>query len=64
VEALGYGATWCGVYPDDERVWKIKELLGIPKQVVPLNVIVIGVPDERKTPSERYDERRVHYEKW
>jgi nitroreductase len=64
VEALGYGATWCGVYPDDERVWKIKELLEIPKQVVPLNVIAIGVPDEEKPPSQRYRESRVHYDKW
>jgi len=63
VHAMGYGATWCGLYPDDDRVWKIKELLGLPKQVMPLNVIAIGVPDEEKPPSERYNEERVHYEK-
>ena len=64
VEALGYGATWCGLYPNDEPVWKTRELLGLPKHVMPLNVIAIGVPDEEKPPSERYNEERVHYEKW
>lgn len=53
-----------GLYPNDDIVWKIKELLDLPKQVVPLNVIAIGVPDEEKPPSERYNEERVHYEKW
>ncbi len=64
VHAMGYGATWCGIYPSDERVWKIRELLGLPKQVMPLNVIAIGVPDEEKPPSDRYNEERVHHEKW
>ena len=64
VHAMSYGATWCGVYPSDERVWKVRELLGLPKQVVPLNVIAIGVPDEEKPPADRYNEDRVHHEKW
>ena len=64
VHTMGYGATWCGVYPDDNRVWKIREILDLPKRVIPLNVVAIGVPDEEKPPSNRYKEERVHYEKW
>lgn len=62
--AMGYGATWCGVYPLDDRVWKIRELLGIPKKVYPLCVIAVGVPDEKKPPANRYKQERVHAEKW
>lgn len=64
VHAMGYGATWCGLYPRDDPVWKIRELLGLPKNVVPLCVIAIGVPDEKKQPSNRYKKERVHHEKW
>ena len=64
VHALGYGATWCGIYPRDDPVWKLRELIGLPKNVIPLNVIAIGVPDEEKPPSNRYNEDRVHHEKW
>ncbi|MBE0633220.1 nitroreductase family protein [Candidatus Bathyarchaeota archaeon] len=64
VHALGYGATWCGIYPRDDPVWKLRELIGLPKNVVPLNVIAIGVPDEEKPPANRYNEDRVHHEKW
>jgi nitroreductase len=62
--ALGYGATWCGLYPNDEVVWKIREILGIPKQVYPLGVIAVGVPGEEKPPANRYKQERVHAEKW
>ena len=64
VHAMGYGATWCGVYPSDDVVWKMRELLGLPKQVYPLCIVAIGVPDEGKQPANRYNEERVHREKW
>ena len=64
VHSLGYGATWCGIYPDDDRVWKIRELLEIPKNVFPLCIIAIGVPDKEKPPSNRYKQDRIHFEKW
>jgi nitroreductase len=62
--AMGYGATWCGVYPNDDVVWKMRELLGIPKNVYPLCVVALGVPDEEKPPANRYNQERVHSEKW
>lgn len=62
--AMGYGATWCGIYPNDDTVWKIRELLGIPKTVYPLCVVAVGVPDEEKPPADRYNQARVHTEKW
>ena len=64
VHAMGYGATWCGLYPNDDIVYKMRDLLELPKHVFPLGIIAIGVPDEEKPPSERYKEERVHYEKW
>jgi nitroreductase len=64
VHAMGYGATWCGVYPGDDVVWKMRELLALPKHVYPLCVVAIGVPDEEKKPANRYSEERVHPEKW
>lgn len=64
VHALGYGATWCGLYPNDDVVWKIRNIFDIPKEVYPLGVIAIGIPDEKKPPANRYKQERVHSEKW
>jgi nitroreductase len=62
--AMGYGATWCGIYPLDDRVWKLKEMFGVPKQVIPMCIIALGVPAEEKPPVKRYKAERVHAEKW
>ncbi|HDJ21957.1 MAG TPA: nitroreductase family protein [Candidatus Bathyarchaeota archaeon] len=62
--ALGYGATWCGLYPRDDPVWGVREIIGAPKDVVPFCVIAVGVPGEEKPPSQRYKRERVHFERW
>ena len=62
--ALGLGAVWLGVHPSKERVKDVKEILGIPGAVTPLNLISIGHPAEEKAPRTQYDESRVHHDKW
>jgi nitroreductase len=62
--SLGLGSVWCGVYPNEEIYPKMQELLNLPKEIIPVSLIAIGYPDEEKPPSERYDENKIHYEKW
>ncbi|MFC2078027.1 nitroreductase family protein [Candidatus Bipolaricaulota bacterium] len=62
--ASGLGAVWCGVYPSEERVAGVRELLAIPEHVVPLALLVMGHPNEEKPPSERYEETRIHSDRW
>lgn len=62
--ALGLGAVWVGVYPKEERYKKVREILNIPEDIVPLCMVSIGYPDESKDVSLRYKEERVHKEKW
>ena len=62
--ALGIGACWLGIYPREERITKIKELLYLPKQVMPLSLISLGYPAEHKIKEERFDKSRVHYNTW
>ena len=61
---LGLGTCWLGVYPRDERVQGIKKLLGLPAHIMPLSVIAIGYPAEKKQPSERFDKKKIHINKW
>ena len=49
-EAMGLGAVWCGIYPMQERVAYLKQLLQLPENIVPLNVIPIGYPAENPAP--------------
>lgn len=61
---MGLGAVWLGVYPIADRVEKIQEILGLPSSVVPLSIVPVGYPDEEKTPGDRFDRTRIHYNGW
>ena len=62
--ALGLGAVWLGVYPREDRVAAVRQVLGLPETISPLNLVSIGHPAEEKKPRTQYDEGRVHRERW
>lgn len=62
--ALGLGACWLGSHPRQERMRHIQEVLGLPEAVLPVAVIAIGWPAETKWARTRYDEAKVHRERW
>lgn len=64
ITEMGLGSVWVGIYPDERRVEKTKELLDLPENIVPVAVLPIGVPGEFKPPTNRYDKKMIHYEKW
>lgn len=64
VTALGLGAVWLGAYPGEERINPMRKILNIPENIVPLNLICIGHPAEKKESRTQYDELRVHREQW
>ena len=59
----GLGAVWLGVYPK-QNVQEIHKLLQLPENITPFSLISIGYPNEQKEAGNRYDEERVHYNKW
>ena len=62
--AYGLGAVWCGVYPNEERIPSVKEVLGIPENVMPLNIITMGYPAENPEPKDKFKSDNIHYQKW
>ena len=48
--ALGLGAVWTGLYPNEERSNAVRKLLKAPENIVPLCTIVIGHPQEPAQP--------------
>lgn len=63
-QSLGLGAVWLGVYPREDRVAKLKKLLGLPDRIIPLSIVSVGHPAEKKGPSNRFDEGNIHLDKW
>jgi nitroreductase len=62
--ASSLGAVWTGVYPQEERVARIQALLELPGSVIPLAIVALGYPAERKGPMDRYDTARIHRNSW
>jgi nitroreductase len=53
--AYGLGCCWIGIFPRENRVKGMSDLMGL---------LSIGYPAEKKEASDRYDPDLVHYEKW
>ena len=63
-KGLGLGAVWTGVYPGEDRVAVVREVLAIPEGYAPLNVIPLGYPAENPTPKDKWNPAKVHHDKW
>ncbi len=62
--ARGLGACWVGIYPVEERIQGMRNLLGIPEHLVPLSMVSLGSAAEKKAPPERFKPERIHYDRW
>ena len=62
--SLGLGSCWLGVYPREERIKNLKLLFNLPDHIIPFSVLSLGFTDEMQEESDRFNDERVHWEKW
>ncbi len=64
--AEGLGTCWMGVGRGDERQKFVAELFNLPENVRPFAVLSCGYPQDENANKfvDRYDETRVHYNKY
>jgi len=63
-EGTGLGAVWIGLYPNKVAYKKVQKAIGLPKHIVPLNIISIGYPDGTDKPKDKWDESKVRWNGW
>ena len=59
--AIGLGAVWTGLYPDENRAGAVAKVLKLPETYIPLCTIVIGHPAEQPTPKDKWKPENVSY---
>ena len=66
LEATGrrLGAVWTAVYPFEDRIKGIRELLNLPANVIPLCIIPVGRPAETPAPADRFNPSCIHHDTW
>ena len=57
--AMGLGACWTTIYPIQKKVQGISRTLKLPGNLIPLNGIIIGYPDEAENPKDKWDEKKI-----
>ena len=60
----GLGGVWLGFYPEEERMENLREYFNLPKNIVPFSVIAFGYGNKSNEYIKKYDEKKVHYEKY
>lgn len=60
----GLGAVWLGFHPIEDRTLKLKEYLNIPDHCIPFSVICVGYPAHESEIKIRYDESKIHFDKY
>ena len=63
-EAMGLGAVWTGVHPYEDRLAAVTAALGLPKHIIPLNLIPIGHPKGKPQPKDKFNADNIHYNGW
>jgi nitroreductase len=62
--ALGLGAVWTGVYPREKRMEGLRQLIGLPENVMAHSLVVIGYPAEQVQPADRFLPDRIRRNRW
>jgi nitroreductase len=61
---MGLGGVWASIYPAPERMKIVGSILNLPEHIIPLNIIPVGYPDEPQSPKDKWDAKKVHWNKF
>lgn len=60
----GLGACWCGFYPLQERIDKMRRFYDLPETIVPFSLIPVGYSERENKFIDRFDSSRIHIERY
>lgn len=64
LHALGLAGVWVGLYPVEERMKGMAELLKVPENVIPFAVVPIGYSETKGEKADRFEKSKIHYDRW
>lgn len=64
--AMGLGSVYLGVFPRETKMGNVSKILNLPEHLVPLTVLPIGRPDEKKPSREEesYEPSKIYYNQY
>ena len=61
VHALGLGASWTGIYPNESLLPLFSEEFKLPENIIPLAYVPIGYPKKPLSRKDAYKPERIRY---
>lgn len=61
LESLGLGGVFLAIAPLEERIQAVKQVLALPENIAPFNIIPFGYPKNKRVPKDRFNDSCVHY---
>ncbi len=58
---MGLGSVWIGVYPKEDRIGAIEDILTIDKDTIPFSLIALGYPDDSVSTHVKYRFDKSNY---
>jgi nitroreductase len=62
--SMGLGAVWTAAFPFEERMAGVRQILGLPQDIVPLNVIPVGYGVAGIQSHDKFDVNKLHWDGW
>ncbi len=63
-KSMGLGAVCNAAYPWDEFYRMTQKALGLPENIIPMSIIPVGYEQGSEEPKQKYDQSKIHFEKW
>ncbi len=62
----GLGTVWLGVAPLEDRMNFVRKVFNLPENILPFAIVPVGYPEggQENKFIERFDENRIHYNKY
>ncbi len=64
IHELGLGGVWISSYPNKDTIDGLRKYFGIPENIVPISIIALGYPAEKKKNENRFNKKKIHLSRW
>ncbi|MCD7971697.1 MAG: nitroreductase family protein [Candidatus Azobacteroides sp.] len=64
ITSLGLGGVWTSIYPAEDRIKHVADILNLPEHIIPLNIIPLGYPSQHPEPKDKWNEENIRWNVW
>lgn len=62
---IGLDTCWCGIAPEKERISAFAKFFGLPKNIEPMALIIVGYGAETpESDTGRFRREKIHFQTW